>query len=79
MVAESEIFSLFVFHFPLFFVILQLILQRNPVHNMTTRKIKRAYQQPRTEVVEMQATCPLLTGSVSTSATMNTMWEEENI
>jgi len=31
--------------------------------NMATRKIKRTYEQPRTLVVEVQATCPLLTGS----------------
>lgn len=30
---------------------------------MATRKIKRTYEQPRTLVVEVQATCPLLTGS----------------
>ena len=40
---------------------------------------KRPYQQPRTQVVELRVMNQLLAGSVTTTATMNGMWEEENI
>ena len=40
---------------------------------------KRPYEQPRTQVVDLRVTNQLLTGSVLTSATMETEWEEETI
>ena len=43
---------------------------------MTTRKIKRTYEQPRTLVVEVQATCPLLAGSNQLNMTNTSNWQE---
>ena len=43
---------------------------------MATRKIKRTYEQPRTLVVEAQATCPLLTGSNQLNMTNTSNWQE---
>ena len=40
---------------------------------------KRIYQQPRTQVVELRVTNQLLTGSVSTIATMDGTWTEEDL
>ena len=44
--------------------------------NMATRKIKRTYEQPRTLVVEVQATCPLLAGSNQLNMTNTSNWQE---
>ena len=43
---------------------------------MATRKIKRTYEQPRTLVVEVQATCPLLAGSNQQNMTNTSNWQE---
>lgn len=43
---------------------------------MATRKIKRTYEQPRTLVVEVQATCPLLAGSNQLNMTNTSNWQE---
>lgn len=43
---------------------------------MATRKIKRTYEQPRTLVVEVQATCPLLVGSNQLNMTNTSNWQE---
>ena len=37
---------------------------------------KRIYQQPQTQVVELRVTNQLLAGSVSTTATLDTVWGE---
>ena len=40
---------------------------------------KKDYQKPTMQVVKLQHQPQLLAGSVQTSATMSTVWEEEDI
>ena len=40
---------------------------------------KRIYQQPQTQVVELRVTNQLLTGSVTTTATLDTVWGEVDL
>ena len=39
---------------------------------------KRTYQQPQIEVVDMQAMCPLLTGSNPLGTTNSSQWQEDD-